>query len=81
MQDSEKYVERLLELFNKFSLLVKEAFNDDPRFLTARDKAYKQVINDTQVFRLELPSKQVTSNPCTTINKTELLLDPSPKYC
>ncbi|GFG33135.1 hypothetical protein Cfor_12315 [Coptotermes formosanus] len=61
-QDSEKYVERLLELFNQFSLLVKEAFNDDPRFLTARDKAYKQVVNDTQVFRLELPSKQVISN-------------------
>ncbi|XP_054271680.1 cullin-5-like [Macrosteles quadrilineatus] len=57
-QDSEKYVERLLELFNEFSLLVKEAFNDDPRFLTARDKAYKTVVNDTTVFRLELPSKQ-----------------------
>lgn len=58
-QDSEKYVERLLQLFNQFSLLVKDAFSDDPRFLTARDKAYKQVVNDTQVFRLELPSKQV----------------------
>ncbi|KAK9498548.1 hypothetical protein O3M35_003156 [Rhynocoris fuscipes] len=57
-QDSEKYVERLLGLFNQFSCLVKEAFNDDPRFLTARDKAYKQVVNDTQVFRLELPTKQ-----------------------
>lgn len=57
-QDSEKYVERLLDLFNQFSRLVKEAFNDDPRFLTARDKAYKQVVNDTQVFRLELPTKQ-----------------------
>ncbi|XP_054272027.1 cullin-5-like [Macrosteles quadrilineatus] len=57
-QDSEKYVERLLELFNEFSMLVKEAFNDDPRFLTARDKAYKTVVNDTTVFRLELPSKQ-----------------------
>jgi hypothetical protein len=57
---------------------VKEAFNDDPRFLTARDKAYKQVINDTQVFRLELPSKQVTSNPCTTINKT-VIARPLPK--
>ncbi|XP_046398003.1 cullin-5 isoform X1 [Ischnura elegans] len=57
-QDSEKYVERLLELFNQFSLLVKEAFKDDPRFLTARDKAYKQVVNDTTVFRLDLPSKQ-----------------------
>ncbi|CAH1799922.1 unnamed protein product, partial [Owenia fusiformis] len=55
--DSEKYVEQLLELFNKFSLLVKDAFLDDPRFLTARDKAYKQVVNDTSVFRLDLPAK------------------------
>ena len=37
-QDSEKYVEQLLTLFNRFSKLVKEAFQDDPRFLTARDK-------------------------------------------
>lgn len=53
-QDSEKYVERLLELFRKFSTLVKEAFLDDPRFLTARDKAFKAVVNDTTVFKLEL---------------------------
>ncbi|KAL3243637.1 hypothetical protein MRX96_020226 [Rhipicephalus microplus] len=57
-QDSEKYVEQLLDLFQRFSKLVKEAFNDDPRFLTARDKAFKQVVNDTSVFRLELPSRQ-----------------------
>ena len=38
LQDSEKYVEQLLELFNRFSALVTEAFNDDPRFLTSRDK-------------------------------------------
>jgi cullin-5 len=37
-QDSEKYVELLLDLFRKFSLLIKAAFNDDPRFLTSRDK-------------------------------------------
>ncbi|GIY13454.1 hypothetical protein CDAR_14722 [Caerostris darwini] len=37
-QDSERYVEQLLDLFTKFSTLVKEAFNDDPRFLTSRDK-------------------------------------------
>lgn len=59
-QDSEKYVERLLSLFNQFSQLVKEAFDDDPRFLTARDKAYKHVVNDTSVFRLELPTRLVT---------------------
>lgn len=53
-QDSEKYVERLLELFRKFSKLVHDAYSDDPRFLTARDKAFKAVVNDTTVFRLEL---------------------------
>ncbi|CAG2254962.1 cullin-5-like [Mytilus edulis] len=55
--DSEKYVEQLLELFNRFSTLVKDAFMDDPRFLTSRDKAYKSVVNDTSVFRLEIPMK------------------------
>jgi len=39
--DSEKYVEQLLYLFRRFSLLVNQGFRDDPRFLTARDKAYK----------------------------------------
>jgi cullin-5 len=53
-QDSEKYVERLLSLFTRFSKLVKDSFNDDPRFLTARDKAFKTVVNDTSVFKLEL---------------------------
>lgn len=57
-QDSEKYVDRLLDLFRRFSILVKEAFDDDPRFLTARDKAYKLVVNDATVFRLELPARQ-----------------------
>uniref|UniRef100_A0AAX7TJG1 Cullin-5 n=1 Tax=Astatotilapia calliptera TaxID=8154 RepID=A0AAX7TJG1_ASTCA len=58
LQDSEKYVEQLLTLFNRFSRLVKEAFQDDPRFLTARDKAYKAVVNDATIFKLELPMKQ-----------------------
>lgn len=58
-QDSEKYVEHLLDLFTRFSTLVTDAFGDDPRFLTVRDKAFKRVVNDTQVFKLDLPSKQV----------------------
>lgn len=53
-QDSEKYIERLLELFRKFSALVHDGFSDDHRFLTARDKAFKALVNDTTVFRLEL---------------------------
>lgn len=57
-QDSEKYVEELLSLFNRFSKLIKTAFHDDPRFLTARDKAYKIVVNDTSVFKLDFPSNK-----------------------
>ena len=49
-------MEELLRLFERFSDLVKTAFRDDPRFLTARDKAYKVVVNDTSVFKMELPS-------------------------
>ena len=71
-QDSEKYIEQLLDLFRRFSLLVKEAFNDDPRFLTARDKAFKQVVNDTSVFKLELSTKPKTAatNP-NSVNKIQ----------
>ncbi|XP_054000484.1 cullin-5 isoform X1 [Hylaeus anthracinus] len=67
-QDSEKYVERLLDLFRRFSTLVKEAFDDDPRFLTARDKAYKLVVNDATVFRLELPARQSSGIGTTILN-------------
>lgn len=61
-------MERLLSLFNQFSQLVKEAFDDDPRFLTARDKAYKHVVNDTSVFRLELPTRLVTREIMTNFS-------------
>ena len=51
VQDSEKYVEQLLTLFNRFSKLVKEAFQDDPRFLTARDK-----VRATRISTVTQPS-------------------------
>ena len=37
VQDSEKYIEHLLKLFNMATNLVNDAFSGDPRFLTARD--------------------------------------------
>ncbi|ESO09577.1 hypothetical protein HELRODRAFT_97655 [Helobdella robusta] len=55
--DSEQYVEKLLQLFNRFSSLVRDAFNDDPRFLTSRDKAFEDIVNDTSIFKLELATK------------------------
>lgn len=39
--DPERYVEQLLELFNRFTKLVEDAFNGDPRFMTSRDKVIK----------------------------------------
>ena len=38
LQDSEKYIEELLKLFTQYSKLVEEAFENDSRFLTSRDK-------------------------------------------
>jgi len=64
-QDSEKYVERLLTLFRRFSSIVADAFSDDPRFLTSRDKAFKRVVNDTSIFRLELPNRTTGLNSKT----------------
>ena len=76
--DSEKYVEQLLDLFKKFSMLVKQAFRDDPRFLTSRDKAYKKVVNDTSIFKLELPVKTGASNKTQPESKCPELLA---NYC
>ncbi|VDK84517.1 unnamed protein product [Litomosoides sigmodontis] len=56
--DPEKYVEQLLTMFSKFSLLVADAFYDDPRFLTTRDKAFQDVVNDTCIFRMEITSSK-----------------------
>jgi cullin-5 len=72
-QDSEKYVERLLDLFHRFSKLVKEAFDDDPRFLTARDKAYKLVVNDATVFKLELPTRQGSGISAASVLNNRLI--------
>jgi hypothetical protein len=52
--DSEKYVEQLLSQYSYFSKLVKDAFCNDSRFLTVRDQAFQEVVNNTHVFRIEL---------------------------
>ena len=40
-------MEELLNQFNRFSKLVREAFKDDPRFLTARDKVIAGAVSGT----------------------------------
>ncbi|GMR58884.1 hypothetical protein PMAYCL1PPCAC_29079, partial [Pristionchus mayeri] len=52
--DPEKYVAALLSLFDRFSILVRDAFEDDPKLLTTRDKAFEHIVNDTSIFALQL---------------------------
>uniref|UniRef100_T1J697 Cullin-5 n=1 Tax=Strigamia maritima TaxID=126957 RepID=T1J697_STRMM len=54
VEDCAKYVQQLIDLFNRFSEFVKNAFSDDPRFLSSRDKAFQSIVNDTSIFKLEL---------------------------
>ena len=57
VSDPEQYIEKLMDLFNRFSSLVKNAFHNDRRFLAWRDKAFQMVVNDTSVFNIKLPTK------------------------
>uniref|UniRef100_A0A914Y272 Cullin-5 n=1 Tax=Panagrolaimus superbus TaxID=310955 RepID=A0A914Y272_9BILA len=52
--DCDKYVEQLLEMHGRFTRLVKEAFNNDSKYLTERDKAFKEIVNSTEVFKLDV---------------------------
>lgn len=67
-------MEELLKLFNRFSKLVDQAFNNDTRFLSSRDKAYKKVVNDTTVFKLELPTSRATNTKTAPESKCPELL-------
>ncbi|XP_055355392.1 cullin-5-like isoform X2 [Paramacrobiotus metropolitanus] len=55
--DPEKYVEKLLGLFRSFSQLIIDAFNEDHRFTSARDRGFQEVVNDTSVFSFQLKGR------------------------
>jgi cullin-5 len=58
VNDCEKYVEQLLMMYIKFSALVNEAFCNDARFLTIRDQSFQEVVNNTEVFRIEFSNQK-----------------------
>ncbi|CAF0963826.1 unnamed protein product [Adineta ricciae] len=79
-QDPESYVQQLLDLYRQFSNLVHDAFSNDPRFLTSRDKAFQKIINDTSVFQLDMPARATRGATRTTLAESrcpELLA----QYC
>ena len=57
VSDPEQYVQKLMDLFRRFSSLVENAFHNDSRFLMSRDKAYQTVVNDISIFNIKLPTK------------------------
>ncbi|RCN49243.1 cullin family protein [Ancylostoma caninum] len=75
--DPEKYISQLLSMFDRFSTLVKEGFYDDARLLTARDKAFRALVNDTTIFRMELPLGKKSRNTAVESKCPELLAN----YC
>lgn len=75
--DAEKYVRQLLTMFDRFTTLVSEGFYDDARLLTARDKAFREVVNDTSIFRLELAQTKRGRNISVESKCPELLAN----YC
>ena len=66
-------MEELLKLFNTFSELIERAFRNDTRFTSSRDKAYQKVVNDTTVFKLELPTCRATNKTAPESKCPELL--------
>ena len=66
-------MEELLKLFNTFSELIERAFRNDTRFTSSRDKAYQEVVNDTTVFNINLPTCRA-SNKTTAESKCPELL-------
>uniref|UniRef100_A0A8C5DLW7 Cullin-5 n=1 Tax=Gouania willdenowi TaxID=441366 RepID=A0A8C5DLW7_GOUWI len=74
--DSEKYVEQLLTLFNRFSKLVKEAFQDDPRFLTARDKV--RHTRTTEGHMINIHTQPESKCPELLANYCDMLLRKTP---
>ncbi|EUB63203.1 Cullin-5 [Echinococcus granulosus] len=54
-KDADRYVNTLLDLFNRFSSVIEDCFHNDPSFLTIRDKAYQRLVNDTTIFSVKMP--------------------------
>ena len=53
--DCNKYVQKLLEIFENLSQYSRELFGDDCRVSSARDKAFARIISDKTLFQQGVP--------------------------
>lgn len=44
-----------MDLYNRFSSVIDECFQNEFSFLTIRDKAYQRLVNDTTIFSITMP--------------------------
>jgi len=73
VKDPVKYVNTLLEVYTKFSDVVKTAFENDPAFVAALDKAMRQIVNDNPI------NKKSTKSPELLAKYSDFLLSKSNK--
>ncbi|KAM3178124.1 hypothetical protein ACTXT7_003197 [Hymenolepis weldensis] len=83
--DASKYVSTLMDLYNRFSSVIDECFQNEFSFLTIRDKAYQRLVNDTTIFSITMPdsTRGTTKRPesrCPTLLAaySDMLLRKSP---
>ncbi|KAA3681091.1 cullin 5 [Paragonimus westermani] len=55
VKDASKYVNLLLELYNRYTTIVDTAFYNDPLLLASRDRAYQEIVNST-IYATDIPS-------------------------
>ncbi|KAF7260666.1 hypothetical protein EG68_02080 [Paragonimus skrjabini miyazakii] len=55
VRDASKYVNLLLELYNRYTTIVDTAFYNDPLLLASRDRAYQEIVNST-IYATDIPS-------------------------
>ena len=80
IKDPQLYIGKLLEIFNHISVLVKEAFQNDERFLTFGNEAYKEVVNDTSVFQnrgIETKTQPESKGPELLANFCDMIMKKS----
>ncbi|VDL18679.1 unnamed protein product [Hymenolepis diminuta] len=84
-KDASKYVSTLMDLYNRFSSVIDECFQNEFSFLTIRDKAYQRLVNDTTIFSITMPdsTRSTTKRPesrCPTLLAaySDMLLRKSP---
>jgi hypothetical protein len=73
VKDPVKYVNTLLEVYNKFSDVVKTAFENDTAFVASLDKAMRTIVNDNPI------NKKSTKSPELLAKYSDFLLSKSNK--